>query len=101
MRNLRETLRKGVEKKQKFIFETKVGKLKGPSITLEKLEDMAAQNVRKWIERDRNVIKLTEITEEVASTMLELVIYVKYYNVIERKRSVETKLEALLHERYT
>lgn len=101
MSDLQKVLESTIRSKEQFTFITKIKRSDGPSITIEKLEDLAAQDVEKWCAQFKLIMKLCGYDLEKGLKMLKMIVSYELVTCVPRKQSLETALNALIYKRYT
>ncbi len=77
-------------------FETRIADVKGPTIELEKLENLKIQDVYKWTNQFRMTMRRCNIENEIEKCdFLMLCVSDKFYDLLLAGKTVEPKLSRL------
>ena len=95
-RDLNSRLEKLLVTPSTFSFETKLGDLKGPTITLQKLTELNINTLEDWADKVRTLFNLNNTDLPEAKNILKLLLTRELYTIVADKKDVESMLDTLI-----
>lgn len=79
-----------------YNFETNIGGLKGPSLTISKLTVIEPSTITIWVYQIRLLFETNNNTDDEGKSILKLTIDPKHHHTFETSKTNETILDALI-----